>query len=92
MNKDRFVQIIKFHNSTVMQDLADYHSTGVQTRDKQMDPKTSEVSQEFVIPSPKKGEKQPDFIARCIGKVGKEYTKPGQSYAVCIGKWTDKGK
>ena len=54
------------------------------------DPKTTEVSQEFVIPSPKKDENQKDFITRCISKIGKEYTKPGQSYAVCSGKWSDK--
>ena len=91
MNYQQLAQIIKikndFHNSTVAQDLADYASTG-----RSIDPKTTEVSQEFVIPSPKKDERQKDFITRCISKIGKEYTKPGQSYAVCSGKWSDKEK
>lgn len=44
------------------------------------------------IPKPRKGEKQSDFIARCMGDstMGKDYPKTGQRYAICIDSWSTK--
>ena len=41
------------------------------------------------IPKPNKGEKQTEFIARCMGDstMGKDYPKISQRYAICIGEW-----
>ena len=38
---------------------------------------------EFIIPQPKAGEHKQAYISRCIGKIAKEYDKPGQAAAVC---------
>jgi len=96
MKYHQLAQIIKikqeFHNSTVAQDLEDYHSTGVSTRDKQMDPKVSETSEEFVIPSPKKNEQEKDYISRCMKAIGSEYKTPAQGVAVCYSQWKKKDK
>ena len=91
MNYQQLAQIIKikndFHNSTVAQDLADYASTG-----RSIDPKTTEVSQEFVIPSPKKDERQDDYVNRCMKSIGGEYDTPAQGVAVCYSQWRDRNK
>ena len=97
MNYQQLAQIIKIKKEFLMDGKANVKSTvaqdmGIGTRDKQMDPDITEVSQEFVIPSPKKDERQDDFISRCIGAISKEYDKPGVAAAICYGKWKDKGK
>jgi len=56
------------------------------------DPKTTEVSQEFVIPSPKKDERQDDYVNRCMGAIGGEYKTPAQAVAVCYSQWKNKDK
>ena len=91
MNYQQLAHIIKikneFHNSTVAQDLADYKETG-----KVIDPKTTEVSQEFVIPSPNKNERQDDYVNRCMKAIGGEYDTPAQAVAVCYTQWKNKDK
>jgi len=57
-----------------------------------MDPKTSEVSEEFVIPTPKKNERQDDYVNRCMDKIGGEYKTPAQAVAVCYSQWKNKDK
>lgn len=43
-----------------------------------------EASKEsFVIPSPESGEKESDYISRCMGAIGSEYDTQEQALAVC---------
>lgn len=46
----------------------------------------------FVIPSPKGGENEDDFIGRCMGNptMNTEFPEQDQRYAVCKSKWEDK--
>jgi len=44
------------------------------------------------IPKPKKGEKQKDFIGRCMGAIGDEYDSNDQALAVCYTTWKNKDK
>ena len=44
------------------------------------------------IPKPKKGEKEKDFISRCMGAIGDEYKDKDQAVAVCYQSWKDKSK
>ena len=37
----------------------------------------------FPIPSPDKGEKESDYINRCMGAIGSEYDTQEQALAVC---------
>lgn len=45
--------------------------------------------EEFIIPSPEKGEAEDKYIARCIMAISAEYDQEGQAYAVCKGKWDE---
>jgi tRNA(Ser,Leu) C12 N-acetylase TAN1 len=47
---------------------------------------SNSVKSEFIIPQPKAGEHKQAYISRCIAKIAKEYDKPGQAYAVCVGQ------
>jgi len=37
----------------------------------------------FVIPTPESGEKEKDYIDRCMAAIGGEYDTPEQAVAVC---------
>ena len=39
------------------------------------------------IPTPKKSEKEDEYISRCISEISSEYTEEGQPYAICKGEW-----
>ena len=39
------------------------------------------------IPSPKKSEKEDEYISRCISEIGNEYDAEGQAYAICKGEF-----
>jgi hypothetical protein len=39
--------------------------------------------EEFVIPTPESGEKESDYINRCMGAIGSEYDTQEQALAVC---------
>jgi hypothetical protein len=39
------------------------------------------------IPTPKKSEKEDEYISRCISAIADEYDAEGQAYAVCKGEW-----
>lgn len=80
MNTERFASIIKIKKEM-------FDPT---TREKQMDPNTTEISQEFIIPSPEQGEKQDDYIKRCMDKIAGEYDTPEQAVAVCYSQWDNK--
>ena len=46
------------------------------------------------MPKPRKGEKQTDFISRCIRQLSKEdpNRKPKQVQAICFQTWRDRKK
>jgi len=39
--------------------------------------------EKFVIPTPESGEKESDYISRCMGAIGSEYDTQEQALAVC---------
>jgi hypothetical protein len=41
------------------------------------------------IPKPNSGEKQSDFIQRCMEAIGSEYTDKDQAVAVCYTQWRE---
>lgn len=44
------------------------------------------------IPKPKKGEKQDEFVSRCMGAIGGEYDDEKQAVAICYSTWRDRNK
>jgi len=43
------------------------------------------------IPNPKKGEKQTDFMSRCVPQLSNYHPKE-QAMAICYGKFRDRNK
>jgi hypothetical protein len=41
------------------------------------------------IPNPQAGEKQSDFIQRCMEAIASEYTDKDQAVAVCYTQWKE---
>jgi hypothetical protein len=41
----------------------------------------------FPIPSPGAGEKEDEYISKCISAIVDEYPAEGQAYAVCKAEW-----
>ena len=39
------------------------------------------------IPKPKKGEKEDDFVSRCMSDIGDEYDDKDQALAICHDTW-----
>jgi hypothetical protein len=50
------------------------------------------VDEQFIIPTPEKGEQQSDYINRCMDKIGGEYDTPEQAVAVCHSTWDSSKK
>ena len=48
------------------------------------------VKQGFPIPSPDKGEKEADYIGRCMAAIGSEYDTQEQALAVCYSQLKDR--
>ncbi len=44
------------------------------------------------IPTPKKDEKETDYISRCMGVIGGEYKDKKQAVAVCYSTWKNRNK
>ena len=44
------------------------------------------------IPKPKKGEKEDDFISRCMSAIGDEYDDKDQAVAICYDTWREAKK
>lgn len=42
------------------------------------------------IPKPKKGEKKPEYLDRCMRGIGDEYKSQDQALAICYSKWRNK--
>jgi hypothetical protein len=93
MNYQQLAQIIKIKNSFIMDGKANINSTvAADLAGYHPDPNVKEVSQEFVIPKPNKGERQDDYINRCMDKIGGEYDTPAQGVAVCHATWRNSKK
>jgi hypothetical protein len=43
--------------------------------------------EKFVIPTPGAGEKEDEYISKCISAIVNEYPAEGQAYAICKGEW-----
>jgi hypothetical protein len=52
-------------------------------------PKKKLDSEEFVIPQPNSGEKQDEYLGRCISSIIDEYGQE-QAAAICYGNWDRK--
>jgi hypothetical protein len=45
--------------------------------------KQMDIPEKFIIPQPESGEKETDYINRCMAAIGGEYDTPEQAVAVC---------
>lgn len=41
------------------------------------------------IPNPQAGEKQSEYIQRCLEAIGSEYTDKDQAVAICYTQWKE---
>jgi hypothetical protein len=50
------------------------------------------VDEKFIIPTPKKGEPEKEYIDRCMASIGGEYDDPSQAVSVCYAQLKDRQK
>ena len=91
MNTQQLAYIIKLKQDFLMSGKATIKSTVAEDMaGNEPDPRVKEVSQEFVIPSPKKHESKDDYISRCMGVIGGEDKPQDQLVAMCVATYENK--